>query len=228
MGNRAQLVLGSALMLFLELALIRWTGANVLHLSYFSNFVLLGSFLGIGLGFPLARPGRPARPYYSLVALLALVGFILAFPVAVDRQSSDAIFFTSLDTSGPQLWVALPVIFIAIAAIMAGPGEFVGECFHLLPRLDAYRFDLIGSLIGIAAFTGLAFAGAPSAVWGPSWQALPRSPGPPARGIAIATGAGLVILLDGESTSRRRRPVGHLVAVLQDHDVHERRRRDSP
>ena len=42
-------------MLFLELALIRWLGANVVHLWYFSNFVLLGSFLGIGLGFLISR-----------------------------------------------------------------------------------------------------------------------------------------------------------------------------
>ena len=201
MSVRLRLVLGSTLMLFLELALIRWTGANVLHLSYFSNFVLLGSFLGIGLGFLRTDPGRPARPYYSPVVLLALVGFILAFPVAVDRQSSDAIFFTSLDASGPPLWVALPVIFLAIAAIMAGPGELVAECFHLLPRLDAYRFDLIGSLIGIVAFTGLAFAGAPSAVWGLVVGGLFLVLlGPPARGIAIATGVGLVALLYGEST----------------------------
>ena len=34
-----RLILGSALMLFLELALIRWLGSNVVHLSYFSNFV---------------------------------------------------------------------------------------------------------------------------------------------------------------------------------------------
>ena len=47
-----RLILGSALMLFLELALIRWLGANIVHLSYFTNFVLLGSFLGIGVGLP--------------------------------------------------------------------------------------------------------------------------------------------------------------------------------
>jgi len=47
---RTRLVTASALMLFTELLLIRWLGANLLHLSYFSNIVLLGSFLGIGLG----------------------------------------------------------------------------------------------------------------------------------------------------------------------------------
>ena len=55
MSNRVRLVLLSCLMLFVELALIRWTGSNVLYLSYFSNFVLLGSFLGIGIGFLRAR-----------------------------------------------------------------------------------------------------------------------------------------------------------------------------
>ena len=200
MGNRAQLVLGSALMLFLELALIRWTGANVVHLSFFSNFVLLGSFLGIGLGFLLARKDRPARPYYSLVALLALVGFILSNPVTIDRASANVIFFTSLQTTGPKPWLSLSVIFIAVAVIMAGPGEIVGSCFHHLPRLEAYRLDLIGSLMGIAAFTLLSFAGAPSVVWGTIvatlYAVLLRRPG---RGIAIAAAAGLVMLLAGET-----------------------------
>lgn len=50
-----QLFALSFLMLFVELALIRWSGALVIYLSYFSNFVLLGSFLGIGIGFLRAR-----------------------------------------------------------------------------------------------------------------------------------------------------------------------------
>ena len=55
---RAQLVLAAFLTLFIELALIRWLGANVLYLAYFSNVVLLGSFLGIGVGFLWASRGR--------------------------------------------------------------------------------------------------------------------------------------------------------------------------
>src|SRR6059036_1712042 len=69
---RVRLVLASALMLFLELALIRWLGANVLHLSYFSNIVLLGSFLGVGVGF--LRAGRTRRlPLYFPIVLAVLV-----------------------------------------------------------------------------------------------------------------------------------------------------------
>jgi hypothetical protein len=168
MTVRWRLALSSALMLFLELALIRWLGANLVHLSYFSNFVLLGSFLGIGLGFlRAARPSgpRPASPVYSPVALLGLVAFVSAYPVTVNRDSSQLIFFTSLSTTGPPLWMTLPAVFLAVAAVMAGPGELVGSCFGHLPRLEAYRLDLLGSLAGIAAFTALSFIGAPPLVW---------------------------------------------------------------
>ena len=72
-------VLASALMLFVELALIRWTSSNNLYLVHLTNFVLLASFLGIGLGFLSAR-GRDLFPLAP--ALLGLlVGFVLAFPV---------------------------------------------------------------------------------------------------------------------------------------------------
>ncbi len=153
-------------MLFLELALIRWTGSNVVHLSYFSNFVLLGSFLGIGIG--ILRSGRAKRlPYYSPIMLGLLVLVIAWKPVTVNRgTSSSVIYFTSLNTTGPPTWVILPIIFVAAAVVLAGPAELVGRCFAELPRLTAYRYDLIGSLVGIVSFTGLSFLGAPPIWWG--------------------------------------------------------------
>jgi hypothetical protein len=60
----------SFLMLFVELALIRWTGANILHLAYLTNFVLLASFRGIGLGFLRATAERDLFP----LAPVALAG----------------------------------------------------------------------------------------------------------------------------------------------------------
>jgi SAM-dependent methyltransferase len=165
MTIRVRLLLSSALMLFLELALIRWTASNIVHLGYFSNFVLLGSFLGVGLGF-LRTSQTQRAPLYFPAALALLVAAVFTFPISVDRKGSDLIFFTSLSTTGPPPWVALPVIFIGVAVIMAGPGEMVGRCFLELPRLEAYRLDLLGSLAGIASFTLLSFLRAPSVAWG--------------------------------------------------------------
>ncbi|MEV7006787.1 spermidine synthase [Streptosporangium sp. NPDC051022] len=164
-GVRPRLVTASAFMLFLELALIRWTGSNIVHLSYFTNFVLLGSFLGIGLGF--LRVGRATRqPYYSPVTLAVLVLAVLIFPVTVDRQTEGVLYWTSLGTSGPPPWLILPVVFVAAAVVLMGPAELVGRCFPRLERLEAYRYDLLGSLAGIGLFTALSFLGAPPVVWG--------------------------------------------------------------
>lgn len=160
-----RLVLSSSLMLFLELALIRWLGANIVHLSYFSNFVLLGAFFGIGAGFLISRKSWSAWPY-SLPLLMTLVVGVMLFPVTIQRSGEDLIYFTSLLVSGPPAWVALPIVFVLVAAIMAGPAELVGRCFGKLPPLTSYRYDLIGSLLGIGTFTALSFLQAPSLVWG--------------------------------------------------------------
>ena len=160
-----RLLLAAGLMLFLELALIRWLGANVIHLSYFSNFVLLGSFLGIGAGFLISRKSWSIWPI-SMPLLSILVVAVLAFPVTIERTGSDVIYFTSLEANGPPAWLALPIIFATVAVILAGPAELVGRCFGKLPPLTAYRYDLIGSLLGICAFTALSFLQAPSAAWG--------------------------------------------------------------
>ncbi len=160
-----RLVLGSALMLFLELALIRWLGSNVVHLSYFSNFVLLGSFLGIGLGFLIARKTWSVLPSVPVILAVLVIATYLA-PVTIDRAGDQIIYFTSLNTTGPPAWLVLPLIFIFVAAVLAGPAEVVGRCFGHLRPLTAYRWDLVGSLIGIFAFTLMSFLQAPSVVWG--------------------------------------------------------------
>ena len=164
-GAVGRLLLASFLMLFLELALIRWLGANIVHLSYFSNFVLLGSFLGIGLGFLISRKTWSIW-WVSLPLLTALAAGVLIFPVTIERSGSDLIYFTSLAVRGPPAWLALPVVFVLVALILAGPAEIVGHCFGQLRPLSAYRYDLIGSLIGIATFTTLSFLRAPSVAWG--------------------------------------------------------------
>ncbi len=155
----------SFLLLFVELALIRWTGSDVVYLSYFSNFVLLGSFLGIGLGFLCA--GRWTELFrWAPIALALLVAFVLAFPVEIDRSGSELIYFGAFEQSGLPTWITLPVLFAAVAAVMAMLAHGVARVFERFEPLEAYRIDVVGSLAGIAAFSLLAFAGSPPVVWG--------------------------------------------------------------
>jgi hypothetical protein len=88
-------------MLFTELALIRWVGANNVFVTNAVNFVLLASFLGIGIGFLNARAERDYLRW-TPVALLALVGFVLAFPVVATLNGPDPFLGRATRTRFPS------------------------------------------------------------------------------------------------------------------------------
>lgn len=163
-SHRLRVVVGAGLILFLELVLIRWLGALVVHLSYFTNFVLLGAFLGVGLGF-LTSTRRPYLAPWSPLILLGLLALVRFLPVQIDRRSDEIIYFSVVEPSGPPAWLILPLLFVAVAACVMGLAQLVGRSFRYLPPLEAYRLDLMGSLAGIALFTGFAFLGAPPLIW---------------------------------------------------------------
>jgi SAM-dependent methyltransferase len=152
-------------MLFVELALIRWTGSNILYLSYFSNFILLGSFLGIGIGFLRSRSTWSLWPWAPL-GLAFLVAFTLLFPVEVDRSGSTLIYFGHPQSTGLPIWATLPIVFVTVALSMAMIGDGVARTFVRLEPLDAYRMDILGSIAGIGAFTLVSFWRLPPIAWG--------------------------------------------------------------
>lgn len=162
---RRRLALLSFLILFLELALIRWTGSNIIYLSYFSNFVLLGSFLGIGLGFLRSNDKPDLLPLAPFV-LTGLVAAVLVFPVQVDRSGSELLYFGGDEEGALPIWLVLPVIFLAVSGLMAMLADGASRAFASLESLDAYRTDILGSLAGVAAFGTLSLLHAPPVVWG--------------------------------------------------------------
>jgi len=159
-----RLIVSSALMLFVQLALIRWAGGNLVHLSYFSNLILLASFLGIGLGFLRARKPRDLGRY-APVAILVLIAFIFFFPARIEGSSSELIFFTEVTPTGLPTWVTLPLVFLVVAFAMTLLGEITGRAFLAFTALDAYRWDIVGSLSGTLFFTLVAFLRSPSWIW---------------------------------------------------------------
>jgi SAM-dependent methyltransferase len=170
-SDSLRLGLLSFLMLFVELALIRWTGSNIVYLSYFSNFVLLGSFLGIGIGFLRGRSQTNLFRWGPL-ALVLLVLFVLYFPVTIDRSGSQVIYFGSFVRTGLPTWITLPVIFIVVAIVTGTIAEGVARTFVLFEPLDAYRLDILGSIGGIIAFSAISFLGLPPIAWGSVVAAL--------------------------------------------------------
>ena len=163
--ERAKLVFASFLMLFVELALIRWVTANNVFVTKATNFVLLASFLGIGIGFLNAKTKRDYLRW-TPVALLLLVSFVLAFPVILATLNGPNPFQGLHGSPALPQPVSLGVVFLLVTGVMAGLGQGTARLFVRFRPLRAYRLDILGSLAGIAAFTGLSFLDQPPGTWG--------------------------------------------------------------
>ena len=62
MSAKRELFLISFLILFFELACIRWFGSTVVFLTFFTNIVLMACFLGMTVGLLAARGAAELRP----------------------------------------------------------------------------------------------------------------------------------------------------------------------
>jgi SAM-dependent methyltransferase len=171
----ARIFLASFLVLFLEVALIRWMPAYIRLLAYFSNFILLASFLGIGVGCLVAPSRRHLFVWFPLLQAV-VVAAVHFFRLEVSVATSGSIYFTS-GTAEKVVTVEstmlLPLIFVVVAALFATLAQRMGKEMTTLPPLASYTINLLGSLAGVACFAisswlqlsptwwfGLAFAAA--------------------------------------------------------------------
>jgi len=162
-----RIFLASFLVLFLETALIRWLPAQIRLLSYFSNFILLAAFLGIGVGALVGRARRSLFVWYPAIQLL-LFAVVYFFRLEVRIDAPGSIYFTS-GTSDPvtavETTLLLPVIFVAVAALFAALAQRMAAEMTALPPLRAYTINLAGSLAGTAAFALMSWLEAPPSTW---------------------------------------------------------------
>jgi hypothetical protein len=161
-----RLFLTATSILFVELLLIRWIPANVIYVGFFRNFLLMASFLGIGIGILWGRDPRriPISPFGPL--LLSLVLLVTQVQVAIHMGSPDDIFFGLSESTGADInFLVLPLMVILATVIMAGLAVPLGPLLTSMPPLRAYSVDILGSMAGIAVFTVLSAAGTPPIVW---------------------------------------------------------------
>jgi hypothetical protein len=163
-GAPQRLVVSSFLMLFLELTLIRWAAAYLVYVEYFSNFVLLASFLGIGVGF--LRAGKQRDLSRWAPAAVAVVSVLIFAARVVKGRQGVTQLNTSFGLPAPPIWIVLPVLFAATVAAMATVAEGVGRLFAGFEPLDAYRLDIVGSLGGIVTFSLLSVLRTGPLLWG--------------------------------------------------------------
>jgi hypothetical protein len=161
-----RLFLTAASLLFVELLLIRWIPANVIYVGFFRNFLLMASFLGIGVGILWGRdPKRlPFSPFGPL--LLGLVVLVTQFRVTIQLGDPDEIFFGLSESTGADInFLVLPALVVIATMIMAGLAVPLGRLLNSMPPLKAYTIDIVGSMSGVALFTILSASGTPPIVW---------------------------------------------------------------
>jgi spermidine synthase len=163
-----ELFLISLIILFLELAAIRWFPAHVLYLTFFTNVVLLASFLGMSIGC-LAAGQR--RNYLKWTPLLLVVALAAAHAVEIssnsfanfvdvgNQASPQQVYFGTEYHSQDLSRYAVPVevlcgfFFVVIALVFLGPGQELGRALKRWPnRVQAYTLNIAGSIVGIALF----------------------------------------------------------------------------
>jgi SAM-dependent methyltransferase len=162
-----RLLLVSATILFTELLLIRWIPANIRYIGFFPNFLLIASFLGIGVGILIGRRSRDelgASPFAPL--LFAVVVLVANTQLNAQVGTGELVYGLYSNQEAANVnFIVLPLVVVLTTLLMAALALPLGPLLRSMPPLRAYAVDITGSLAGIAAFTALSAAGTPPTVW---------------------------------------------------------------
>lgn len=172
--NAMQLVVASLIVLFLELALIRWLASQIRVLAYFPNLILISAFLGLGLGSLRSSKASLLKKWPFLV--LALVGFayVLSGIAFTQESTSEHLWLLYYDLPEDSLVISdtrgpIFLFFFLSAACFAPLGQFIAQRLAWFrahsKTLWGYCWDLSGSLVGVLAFAFISFLGLFPVAW---------------------------------------------------------------
>jgi spermidine synthase len=164
------------LTLFLELALIRYLAGSIWNLGYFPNLVLIGAFVGMGLGFVshhLVSDRASERLFTAAALLLGLLVVLVALlhpavPGFTQYQADlgGELFFTHTPTRANAVAPFLfAVWFLGVVAVFTLIAQRTAKVFRLFTPLGAYTLDIAGSCAGILAFMLASALQLPPWVW---------------------------------------------------------------
>ena len=168
-----EIVAVSFVVLFQELALIRWIPSQVRVVAYCPNIVLMSAFLGLGVGCLLARRALSSLLWPISLALLVLSAIGMSRIAFTHESTSEHLWLLYMNLHDPIVVkdVRIPILacFVASALSFVPLGHALAARLAELTRrekpLAGYSFDLLGSLLGIVAFTLCSYAMTSAALW---------------------------------------------------------------
>jgi len=201
-----RLVLCGLAILFWELVLIRWLGASIRIVAYFSNLVLISAFFGLGTGALATRfRWRLERWIAPFVAFATLLGVWLGGVGHHNPSREDELIWVGRPfgivlpdgaASGAiAASVLLAVVYCTAALVFVAFGQYLGRLFRTHPPLRAYSLEVGGSLVGILLFALLSRGQTSPTTWFVVGFVLIVAMLPPRRldlGVALALGIAVV------------------------------------
>jgi hypothetical protein len=138
----------------------------VFYVGFFNNFILLASFLGIGLGILSGRSTWKPRIDPAPPLLFLLIAIVLSGRLNVAPPTPDELFIgaTPRELVDVNVLVLGAVVILSTLA-MAALARPLGPLFRTLPPLRAYATDIAGALLGIVMFAALAALVTPPLAW---------------------------------------------------------------
>ncbi|MEE8525413.1 MAG: hypothetical protein V3T72_15865, partial [Thermoanaerobaculia bacterium] len=165
----------SAIVLVLELALIRQIPAEVQVISYFTNLLLMASFFGLGTDCILQQK-RSLAWLFPFGILVLFAGINLGRGIVFYSEASAVHYWLQTEVDGGAL--RLPMLpsalfaFLATALPFTALGQALARAMDRHPRLVAYGWDIAGSLAGVLLFALASLLRMPPWIWPPIVSAL--------------------------------------------------------
>lgn len=166
MRDKITLVLISFLGLFIELCFIRWFPAHVFSIAFFSNIVLIASFLGLGLGLLLSNNRRyffNVFPYL-LAGVVFIVLLLKNAQIELPANARTWIWsyytgnrFSGLSHLKISITQLVGLIFTLTIMIFIPIGQKIGRLMQGMAPLYAYTLNILGSLLGVVAFAVISY-----------------------------------------------------------------------
>ncbi len=168
----------SALILYLELVLIRWIGTEIRIFAYLGNLILVVCFFGVGLGCSLSE--RPVS-LWRMGLNIFLLAFLVANPLQWERLDLKVVTYLLGGFEDYNIWQVGPQtqLVYVLAGLLAlvgltwltfyifvPAGQLLGAGFQKHPRtIRAYSVNIAGSLVGVWVFQAISFASWSSPWW---------------------------------------------------------------
>ena len=167
------IILATALSLFLELSIIRIQSSYLHFFSFLKNISLISCFLGLGIGYALKNKSLISLNWvFPLIVVQILTLYLFSqTPISTILINPIAEQFTmGIDTARSLshiiiIYSFILFIFIFNALCFIPLGSLISLLMCRMNTLEAYSYNLLGSLFGIILFIFFSFLSTTPMIW---------------------------------------------------------------